>query len=97
MAIFFIPLALAAFDGRPTLLPYVPFPIGIILSFVYLIADLTQAASLDAKDFTLVINLSLVLQMQHFIIISFFYCENQIGLLPFLSEPRCCSASGLAR
>ena len=34
MAIFFIPLALAALDGRPTLLPYVPFPIGIILSFV---------------------------------------------------------------
>jgi hypothetical protein len=36
---------------------------------------------LDAIDFTLVINVSLVLQMQHFIIISFFYCENQIGLL----------------
>ena len=29
-----IALALAALDGRPTLLPYVPFPIGIILSFL---------------------------------------------------------------
>ena len=84
MAIFFIPLALAALDGRPTLLPYVPFPIGIILSFLYLITDLTQATSLDARDFTLQINLSLILQMQHFIIIYFFYCENQKGLLPFL-------------
>ena len=81
MAIFFIPLALTAFDGRPTLLPYVPFPIGIILSFLYLIIDLTQATSLDTASFILQINLSLVLQMKHFIIISFFYCENQIGLL----------------
>jgi hypothetical protein len=52
--------------------------------FRYLIIDLTQATSLDATDFTLVINLSLVLQMKHFIIIFFFYCENQKGLLPFL-------------
>jgi len=36
--------------------------------FRYLITDLIQTASLDIADFTLVINLSLVLQMQHFIL-----------------------------
>jgi len=36
--------------------------------FRYWITDLIQAASLDIADFTLVINLSLVLQMQHFIL-----------------------------
>jgi len=33
-----IPLPVAFLAGRPALLPYVPFPIGIILSF-YLICD----------------------------------------------------------
>ena len=43
--IIFIPLAFAALDGLPLLLPYVPFPIGIIyVLLISLLNDTMQSA-----------------------------------------------------
>jgi len=59
LSIFFIPLALAAFEGRPTLLPYVPFPIGI--TYPYFLSLLINAFTLEIKAFV-------YLQIMHFIL-----------------------------
>jgi len=61
-------LSFSSFGGATYFTSVCSFSHWHNIIFRYWITDLTQAPSLDIADFTLVINLSLVLQMQHFIL-----------------------------
>jgi|TARA_R100000455_G_scaffold615_1_gene203 hypothetical protein len=60
---FFLPLALAALEGRPTLLPYVPGPYGIfyfLLIFLIFsfIVEIKQNFDFFRKSFDVVVHTS---------------------------------------